>query len=422
MTTRNSPAASSCADPESPGTLRVAEARQRICQRVGRISGRETLALRSALGRVLYKPVVSGIDVPLHANSAMDGYALRGKDLPTSGVKTLEIVGSLVAGGRFEGAVGQDQCIRIMTGAPLPAGTDTVVMQEQAEATDDRILIDAGHRPGQNVRLAGEDLRNGETVLEKGRQLTPADMGIIASLGVPEVEVYRLPRVTFFSTGDELRSLGEVLVPGDVYDSNRYSLHGMLTRSGVQLRDMGVVRDDAAAMREALQDAASNSDIVITSGGVSVGDADYVKRVLTEIGEMSFWKIAMKPGRPLTFGEIGGAFMFGLPGNPVAVMVTYYQFVQPALQYFMGMSDNSPIRVRARSTEAIRKRSGRTEFIRGVLKNDAAGGLVVRRTGQQGSGVLRSMSLANCFIVLPEDNDGVAAGDEVSVEPFAGLI
>ncbi len=371
---------------------------------------------------MLSAPLIATVDVPAHTNSAMDGYALRGADLPGAGIKAFQLAGTALAGHGYTGTLAADQCVRIMTGAPLPAGADTVVMQEQVQREPDRVLIDARHRPGQNVRQAGEDIRAGEVVLAPGRRLTPADLGIIASLGHAEVCVHRQPRVAFFSTGDELRSLGEPLGPGEVYDSNRYTLYGMLARLGVAIQDLGVVPDDAPSLSAALRDAAACSDLVITSGGVSVGEADFVKAVLAELGDMAFWKIAMKPGRPLTFGRIGGARFFGLPGNPVAVMVTFYQFVQPALQRLMGCADTPPLQLQASCAEPLRKRAGRTEFLRGVLGVDAAGRLSVRRTGQQGSGILRSMSLADCFIVLPEESADVAAGDPVTVQPFAGLV
>jgi len=400
----------------------VHAARQRLSAAITPIGSRERLALRSTLARVLAEDVVSPIDVPSHTNSAMDGYALRCADLTRGGTTVLDCVGTALAGGPYTGTAGPGQCVRIMTGAPLPAGTDTVVMQEQVTREGDRVQIDGEHRLGQNVRRAGEDLARGEAVLEAGRRLTAADLGLLGSLGRAELSVYRRPRVAFFSTGDELRSIGEPLGEGDVYDSNRYSLYGMLRRDGVELRDLGVVRDDPQLTREALRDAAAGSDVVITSGGVSVGEADYIKDVLTELGQVDFWKIAMKPGRPLTFGRVGGAWFFGLPGNPVSVMVTYYQFVRPALRRLMGESDTTPLTLPARCTSPLYKRPGRTEFQRGVLSTGPDGTLEVSRTGAQGSGILRSMSLANCFILLPEDSAGAEAGETVTVQPFQGLI
>lgn len=386
------------------------------------IGSREHLALRTTLGRILAEDVVSPIDVPSHTNSAMDGYALRGTDLAQDGVNVLRCVGTALAGAPFPGRAGPRECVRIMTGAPLPAGTDTVVMQEQATREGDRVRVAGRHHRGENVRQAGEDLSQGETVLQTGRRLTAADLGMLASLGRAELSVFRRPRVAFFSTGDELRSIGEPLAEGDVYDSNRYSLYGMLIRDGVELRDLGVVRDDPQRTREGLRDAAAGSDVVITSGGVSVGEADYIKDVLTELGEVDFWKIAMKPGRPLTFGRIGEAWFFGLPGNPVSVMVTYYQFVRPALRQLMGETDTAPLILPARCASRLRKRPGRTEFQRGILSTGQDGGLEVSKTGAQGSGVLRSMSLANCFILLPEDSTGAEPGEMVNVQPFQGLI
>jgi molybdopterin molybdotransferase len=309
-----------------------------------------------------------------------------------------------------------------MTGAAMPCGTDTVVMQEEAELSGGVVRFSPGQKAGQNVREAGEDIAAGEMVFEPGRTLTPADLGLIASLGMPEILVRRRPRVAFFSTGDELRSVGQVLGQGEIYDSNRYTLYGMLARLGVEVLDMGLVRDDPDLLEAALCRAASDADMVITSGGVSVGQADYVREVLTRIGRVGFWKIAMKPGRPLTFGHIDQALFFGLPGNPVAVMVTFYQFVQPALAKLATGLVPEPMCLAAECRARIRKRPGRTEFPRGVLSLGADGGLQVDLTGHQGSGVLRSMSLADCLILLPEGDGSVEPGDQVLVQPFSGLI
>lgn len=398
------------------------EARRKILERITPIGFSQRVALRDALGRTLAEPVVSPLDVPSHANSAMDGYALAGSSLASEGVTELLITGEALAGHPFPGEVGPGQCVRIMTGAPMPAQTDTVVMQERAEESEGRVRLAAGQTPGQNVRQAGEDIACGDAVFEPGRCLTPADLGLLASLGIPEVAVRRRPRVAFFSTGDELRSVGQVLREGDVYDSNRYTLYGMLTRLGADVLDLGVVRDEPDLLEAALRRAAADADVVITSGGVSVGEADYIRGLLERIGGVSFWKIAMKPGRPLTFGEIGGALFFGLPGNPVAVMVTFYQFVQPALIKLMTGREEPPFSAIAECGSRIKKRPGRTEFPRGVLGRGADGRLTVKLTGRQGSGVLRSMSLANCFIVLSEVQGDVESGDQVLVQPFAGLI
>jgi molybdopterin molybdotransferase len=309
-----------------------------------------------------------------------------------------------------------------MTGAMMPKNCDTVVMQEQVEADGDQITIYGQHQTGQNVRLAGEDIEQGDRLLETGHRITPADLGLIASLGVSEVTIKRRLKVAFFSTGDELKSIGEVLEPGDIYDSNRYTLFGMLTRLNVDVIDMGVIPDDKAALEIAFQTAAAQADVVITSGGVSVGDADYVKDMLDKLGQVNFWKIAMKPGRPLAFGTLGDTLFFGLPGNPVSVMVTFYQFVQPALKTLAGEQQVLPSTIQVRTDTDIRKRPGRFEFQRGILRTDEHGQLVVSTTGQQGSGILRSMSTANCFILLDEACDGIKAGSLVSVQTFAGLV
>jgi len=410
---------SCCDDVPEPSTLTVDDARQQILADIESITASEKLTLRSALDRVLAEDIISPMSVPGHTNSAMDGYALGGSDLPLDSDRVYPVIGTSFAGAPFNGSCKAGQCIRIMTGAVMPTGTDTVVMQEHVEAVEtDSVAIGEGHRPGQNVRQAGEDITAGDAVLQASRTLTPADLGILSSLGIGEVRVRRRPRVAFFSTGDELRSIGETLAEGDVYDSNRYSLYGMLKRLDIELLDMGVVGDNADDLRKALTEAASMADVVITSGGVSVGEADYIKPILEEIGEINFWKIAMKPGRPLTYGKIGSSKFFGLPGNPVAVMVTFYQFVQPALRYMASGRSSLPWTFMATCTETIRKRSGRYEFQRGILEQDAVGRLTVRKTGQQGSGVLMSMSRANCFILLPEDCDGVAAGDDVRVQLF----
>ena len=414
----------SCADAADPGSLPVETARHRILDHIQPISESEALALRSALGRVLADDARAPIDVPAQTNSAMDGYALRGADLDGRGAAELRLVGEAFAGRPYPEAVAAGECVRIMTGAPMPRNCDTVVMQEKAQARASRVLMAAGQRRGQNVRQAGEDLSRGEVALPAGRRLTAADLGLLASMGQAEVRVRRRPRVAFFSTGDELCSVGDVLADGQIYDSNRYSLFGMLQGLGVEARDLGVVPDDRAALRTALLEASRDCDMVLTSGGVSVGEADHVKRVLCELGSMAFWKIAMKPGRPLAFGQLGPAWFFGLPGNPVAVMVTFYQFVQPALRRLMGESTLTRIGFRAQCLEHIAKRPGRTEFLRGTLKagdGSSSSGPQVRRAGSQGSGILKSMSLANCFIVLPPDCDGVAAGDDVLVQPFEGL-
>jgi molybdopterin molybdotransferase len=409
----------SCDDEYDSALLPVDGALKRIAETVSPISDVEVVALRQALDRILAADVHSPIEVPNHTNSAMDGYALRFADLDKT---SLQMIGTAWAGRAFNGSVGPGESVRIMTGAVLPDGADTVVMQEHVERDGDVIRVAGGQREGQHVRHAGEDLARGGTALRAGRRLLAADIGMVASLGVSELPVLRQPQVAFFSNGDELRSIGQPLALGEVYDSNRYTLHGMLTRAGVTFNDLGVVPDDREQIQNTFLRAASMADVVITSAGASVGDADYVKEVLDEIGQVNFWKIAMKPGRPLSFGRIGDSLFFGLPGNPVSVMVTFYQFVLPALKHLSGEIAWQPLRLRARTTDRLKKLPGRTEFQRGFLSQDESGDLVVATTGEQGSGILSSMSQANCFVILPLDSAGAQPGDSVIVEPFVGLV
>ncbi len=413
----------SCADDYDPNSMPVPAAREFIARFLTPVTTIERVHLRAALGRVLAAEIISPLDVPAHDNSAMDGYAARFDDLNADGETTLKLAGSAFAGVPFHGALNAGECVRIMTGAVVPHGSDTIVMQEHVKAEDDRITIGSGHRKGQNLRHAGEDLKTGQPVLRRGHLMRPADIGLIASLGVAEVSVLRRLRVAFFSTGDELRSIGTPLEEGQIYDSNRYTLYGMLTRLGCDVIDMGVVRDDPALLEQAFRDAAATADVVITSGGVSVGEADFVKDLLEQLGEVVFWKVAMKPGRPLAYGRIGGAHFFGLPGNPVSVMVTFYQFVREALLKLMGCDPVPPVpSFKAICTTPLRKSPGRTEFQRGILSQGADGNWMVRVTGEQGSGILRSMSEANCFIILPQAQGSVAAGATVDVQVMEGII
>lgn len=409
------------ADEYDPDSITVAEALQRMRTAIQPVTGFERLPLRDALGLVMAEPIRSPINVPSHTNSAMDGYALKFADLSEIDMTDLKVVGTAWAGRPHLGIVETGQCVRIMTGAVMPRGTDTVLMQEHVEQIDDSIRTGGDVRCGQHVRAAGEDVTRGDTVIAAGTLLRPSDIGVLASIGVAEVKVHRRIRVAFFSTGDELRSLGQPIADGEVYDSNRYTLYGMLTRLGVELIDMGVVRDDRDATREAFSKGASVADAIVTSAGASVGEADFIKEILEELGSVNFWKIAMKPGRPLAFGRVNNAWFFGLPGNPVSVMVTFYEFVQPALRRLMGQREVSPVRVKVRCASDLRKRPGRTEFQRGVVAPDANGELVVRSTGEQGSGILSSMSTANCFIVLANESGDVEAGSLVEIEPFDGL-
>ena len=412
-----------CEDEPGTGQLTVDEARARILDSVTAVDGTESLPVREALGRVLAEEVVSPINVPSHTNSAMDGYAVRAEDLPNEGVREFPVPGTSWAGRPWLQPIESGQAVQIMTGGMMPEGADTVVMQEHVERDAGTVRIGSGHKPGQNVRSAGEDLAAGQPVLAAGKRLTAADIGVLASIGLGEVSAFRRLKVAFFSTGDELRAVGEPLAPGEIYDSNRYTLYGMLKKLDVEIIDMGVVRDQPELIEQAFNDAADRADAIITSGGVSVGEADFVKETLEKLGSMSFWKIAMKPGRPVTFGHINEAVFFGLPGNPVSVMVTFFQFVRPALLKMTGATGSgSAYTVRARTTTALRKRPGRFEFQRGVLEQSAPGEFTVRSAGAQGSGILRSMSEANCFIMLGPDSTGVDVGGQVEVQPFHNLI
>ncbi|MBN8713654.1 MAG: molybdopterin molybdotransferase MoeA [Xanthomonadales bacterium] len=400
--------------------LSLEDARARILAQLTPVALLEQVPLRAALGRILGAGILARLDVPAHTNSAMDGYAVRVADLPATGGVSLALVGESFAGHPFADEVGPGQCVRIMTGAVLPRGADTVVIQEDVVAEGALVRMGAGHRRGQHVRHAGEDLAAGATVLVAGRRVGAADLGLLASIGVAEVTVRRRLRVAFFSTGDELRSLGEPLGEGDIYDSNRYTLYGLLTRFGAEVIDLGVVRDEPVALREAFARAGAAADVVLTSGGVSVGAADHVRDVLAEAGEVDFWKINMKPGKPVAFGRLhAGAAFFGLPGNPVSAMVTFLQVVRPALDHMAGATAQPPLVLTARAGEPLEKGGRRREFQRGLLASGDDGELVVRPAAPQGSGILRSMSAANCFIVLPEEGGPVAAGDLVCVEPFA---
>jgi molybdopterin molybdotransferase len=419
----------SCADDYDPNSLHVDRARELILDLLPPVTGHERVFVRQALDRVLAADVISPIDVPSHDNSAMDGWAVRFDDIAAEGETRLRNIGTAFAGRAFDGKVGAGETVRIMTGAILPQGVDCVVVQEVVRVEGDAVIIPPGQRREQNTRRAGEDLQAGRPAIPAGKKLRPAEIGIIASLGIGEVSVRRRVRVALFSTGDELCSIGTPLAPGAVYDSNRYTLWGMLTRLNCEVIDMGVVKDDPASLEAAFREAAGCADAIITSGGVSVGEADFIKQLMTQLGEVAFWKIAMKPGRPMAFGRIQpdgperpGAWLFGLPGNPVAVMVTFYQFVLPAIQKLAGVDPLKPVPAfPARCTEEMKKGRGRTEFQRGILFQEN-GEWCVRPTGAQGSGVLRSMAEADCFIVLEAGRDKVGAGDTVNVQLMNGLV
>jgi molybdopterin molybdotransferase len=408
----------SCMDDYDPNAMSVTQARQFIQQFLDPVTDTETLPLREGLGRVLAADIISPANVPNHNNSAMDGYAFKFAE----GVKVIKVIGTAFAGRPFVGEVKAGECVKIMTGAVIPKGADTVVMQERTVIKSDSITLLEDPKLGANVRLAGEDLKIGQTVLAKGNAMKPADIGLVASLGIAEVPVFRKLKVAFFSTGDELKSVGDKLEAGQIYDSNRYTLFGMLSRLNVQISDLGNVPDDPKLLEKTLLQAAQNHDVVITSGGVSVGEADYMKALLAKHGQVLFWKINMKPGRPLAYGKVGNAHYFGLPGNPVSAMVTFYQFVQHALKALSGKAFRPLPLFSVKCALPIKKMTGRTEFQRGILSQSESSEWTVAPLPNQGSGVLSSMSAANCFIVLGESVGNTDAGAMVDVQLLEGFI
>ena len=416
----------SCDDVFEPELLPVSEAIKRMAAQINPVTESVTMPLRQSLGRIVAAPVVSPIDVPAYTNSAMDGFAISSDDLPSSGEKSLRLLGTAWAGKPLNVEVGTGQAVRIMTGGMMPAGTDTVVIQEHASMNGDDVLIDGSTAPGKNVRMAGEDITAGELIIEAGTQVDPAHIGLMASLGIDQVTVFRQLKVAFFSTGDELRALeshaGKSLGPGELFDSNRHTLFAMLQRLGVETIDLGVVADTPEATREAFSTGARQADLMISSGGVSAGQADYVSSTLAELGDVTFWKLAMRPGRPLACGKVGDAHFFGLPGNPVAVMVAFYEFVQPSIRRMQGCSQLTAPRFAARCESKLRKSPGRIEYQRGIFATGPDGNTTVRSTGKQGAGRLSSMCMANCLIVIDAEKDGVEPGDIVQIEPFHGLV
>jgi molybdopterin molybdotransferase len=407
-------------DDYDPNSMPVEKARQFIKQYLDPVAETERVTLHQSLGRIIAQDILSPANVPNYDNSAMDGYAFNAQDLNTA---QLKVIGTAFAGKAFSGTVASGECVRIMTGAVMPQGADTVAMQEKVFRDGDSIQFTEAPKPRVNVRYAGEDLKQGQNVLSAGHLVQAADLGLLASLGIPEIKVYRKLKVAFFSTGDELVAVGKPLSTGQVYDSNRYTLYGMLNRLGVEILDLGAIADDPLQLENTLLNAATQADVIITSGGVSVGEADYMKALLSKHGQVMFWKIAMKPGRPLAYGKVGNAHYFGLPGNPVAVMVTFYQFVREALLTLMGQPHTNPLPMfEVECSAPIKKLTGRTEFQRGVLYTDATGTWKVKPTGAQGSAILSSMSLANCFIVLDETIGNLEAGAMVKVQVMEGII
>ncbi|WP_318514815.1 molybdopterin molybdotransferase MoeA [Photobacterium leiognathi] len=400
-----------------PGLMPVETAINNILEQVSPLTKTSTVALADAMGLVLAQDILSPINVPPFANSAMDGYALRAEDLTST--DTLVLAGKSFAGIPFEGECQAGQCIRIMTGAEMPAGTDTVIMQEEAAVDGDNITFNIKPKANDNVRPIGDDVSLGETVLVTGTRLTAREMPLLASLGIAQVEAFHRPKVAFFSTGDELRPVGETLEAGQIYDSNRYGIRALLEKFGCEVLDLGIIPDCPEKLRDAFLKGSTEADVLITSGGVSVGEADYTKDILDQEGQIGFWKIAMKPGKPFAFGKINNAWFCGLPGNPVSAMLTLYQLVQPMLAKLAGNSQyQPPVRVKAKATTLFKKRPGRTDFQRGIYSINAEGQFEVATTGNQGSGAFSSMHLANCFVVLEQERGRVQAGEDVTIEIF----
>ncbi|HAS6645460.1 TPA: bifunctional molybdopterin-guanine dinucleotide biosynthesis adaptor protein MobB/molybdopterin molybdotransferase MoeA [Vibrio parahaemolyticus] len=409
-----------CCDTLSPAFLSVVQGQEKILSLVNTVSEIEACKIENAYGRVLAEHIVSPVNVPQYTNSAMDGYAIRSDDVDRD---SYQVVAEVMAGHAYDQPLEVGQAVKIMTGAPTPRNGDTVVMREQASQEGDKVTFNGANiKAGQNVRQAGEDLAIGSDVFTAGTRLASPEMGMIASLGFGEANVFRKLKVAVFSTGDEVQAPGTEQKANSIYDSNRFTIMGMLEKLGCEILDFGILEDNEQLMIEALENASAQADVVMTSGGVSVGDADYIKLALDKLGQIDFWRINMRPGRPLAFGQINNKPFFGLPGNPVAVMVSFINFVEPALRKMQGEQGWKPLKVNAIATENLRSRQGRTEFSRGIYELDNTGRLTVRTTGKQGSGILRSMSEANCLIEISPAIDTVKAGESVTIIPLQGRI
>ncbi|EOX4448308.1 bifunctional molybdopterin-guanine dinucleotide biosynthesis adaptor protein MobB/molybdopterin molybdotransferase MoeA [Vibrio alginolyticus] len=417
---KNKEKEAACCDTLSPAFLSVVQGQEKILSLVNTVSEIEACKIENAYSRVLAEHIVSLVNVPQYTNSAMDGYAIRSDDVDRD---SYQVVAEVMAGHAYDQPLDVGQAVKIMTGAPTPRNGDTVVMREQAIQEGDKVTFNGANiKAGQNVRQAGEDLAIGSDVFTAGTRLASPEMGMIASLGFGEANVFRKLKVAVFSTGDEVQAPGTEQKANSIYDSNRFTIMGMLEKLGCEILDFGILEDNEQLMIEALENASAQADVVMTSGGVSVGDADYIKLALDKLGQIDFWRINMRPGRPLAFGQINNKPFFGLPGNPVAVMVSFINFVEPALRKMQGEQGWNPLKVNAIATENLRSRQGRTEFSRGVYELDETGRLTVRTTGKQGSGILRSMSEANCLIEISPAIDTVKAGESVTIIPLQGRI
>ena len=402
---------------QDPDLITLKEALTKIDGAIEPVAGRERLSLKAVLGRILSKPVFSPINLPPDRNASMDGYAYSSHDANENGF-ALQLIGTAWAGQPLQKKIISGQCARIFTGAVVPEGADSVIMQELITVNDNGIDIPAGTKPYQNIREPGEDIQKGNCLIKPPKKLTAIDMGLLASAGVYDIEVMRKVKIAYFSTGDELIGIGRQLQPGQIYDSNRYTLTGLLDDYAYESTDLGVIKDNKQLMTKKLLEAANEYDVILSTGGASVGDADYIKQILENIGDVNFWRIAMKPGKPMAFGTIGKCFFFGLPGNPVSVITCFDQIVRPALAKLSGLRLNNPLRVKARCLSKLKKAAGRQEFQRGILSRSAEGELLVESAGKQGSHILSATSRANCYIILALQCTGINKGDMVEVEPF----
>jgi molybdopterin molybdotransferase len=407
---------------ESNPLLSVQEALERMANTIDPVAGEEKIVLKNALGRVVSQPVYSPIDIPSDRNASMDGYALSSRDMDPEQPFRLRLTGSSWAGKPFQGELQKGECIRIFTGAVLPSSADSVVMQELAQADGETINFPANLKTHQYIREAGEDIKQESPLCAEAKKLTAIDLALLASAGIYELSVKRRIKIAYFSTGDELTAIGRPLTPGKIYDSNRYSLSGLLADPCYSVADMGIIADDKQLLEKCLIETSKHFDVIITTGGASVGDADYIKEILERIGQVNFWKLAIKPGKPLAFGKIGSCYFFGLPGNPVSVIVTFQQIVAPALKRLAGTTPEKPLRFKAVCTTPLKKEAGRQEFQRGILTQDENGDFFVASSGSQGSHILSSMSRSQCYIVLPADCKGIQPGETVIVEPFRTFI